>query len=373
MNRLEMIAASNPGSWAEVLGGMAGYDFYHLPQYHSLAEQRGEGEGRLFHYTEGVYSIALPLLLRPLSEHLTLGLASNRRWYDATSVYGYAGPVCSHSVLPEGVMYNFRTALQTALREMDVVSVFSRLHPFLSQAEVLEGLGECREMSRTVSIDLTVPKDLQRAAYRSSSRRAINNALRRGVTCVHDQEGRYLREFAAIYEESMRRVSANEYYLFSQEYFEKLWLGLGPRLHLFVCLENDRPICASLITACQGIVQYHLGGTRTDALAGSPISLLLDEARQWASDQGHLVFHLGGGVGARSDSLFQFKTNFSKVTHPFRVWRWVVMPEVYERICTRRFVLGKQKWISHADGFFPAYRGPIVPRVEAELGQAVLS
>src|SRR5262245_59033752 len=89
--------------WMDVLAQSFRYDFYHLPHYHALAELRGEGLAQLFVYTEGPYAIAVPLLLRPLAT--VPGLADlGAGWWDATSVYGYAGPIGSHPDIPAAIV-----------------------------------------------------------------------------------------------------------------------------------------------------------------------------------------------------------------------------------------------------------------------------
>jgi hypothetical protein len=150
--------------------------------------------------------MALPLLLRSLGE-------GPSEWNDATSVYGYGGPVASHEKTPEPVVRNFHAALKAALVEQGVVAVFSRLHPLIAQGDLLAGLGECRASGQTVSIDLTLPPEKQWAQYRDAYKRRVNKQRREGtVTCLHDQEKRYLGEFIDIYEETMRRVKAQSAY-----------------------------------------------------------------------------------------------------------------------------------------------------------------
>ncbi|MFO0969275.1 MAG: GNAT family N-acetyltransferase [Gemmataceae bacterium] len=366
---MKEITTADPGAWFEALG-TAPYDFYHLPQYHALAEQRGEGEARLFHYTEGRFSIALPLLLRGPIHHCAFGGVDMGNWQDATSVYGYAGPVCSHEAIPDSVVAAFGADLEETLRQARVVSVFSRLHPLLPQVGALAGLGECPEVSRTVSIDLSEPVDVQRSHYRQGYRGKIQKLQRQGVTCVYDADDAYLDDFIDIYEETMRRVGAAEMYFFPHAYYEQLRLALGPRLHVFACLHEGQPIAAALFGSCQGFFQYHLGGARDAALPLSPMRMLMDEARQWATEHGYRVFHLGGGASGRpDDSLLRFKTGFSDRTHAFRVWRWVLFPEVYRQLCQDKALLNARLGVRSKPGFFPEYRSPIVPCATAAVAE----
>ena len=57
---------------------------------------------------------------------------------------GYAGPICSSWDVPDTVIQNFQAALLRQLRDLQVVSVFSRLHPLFPQRPLLAGLGDVR-------------------------------------------------------------------------------------------------------------------------------------------------------------------------------------------------------------------------------------
>jgi hypothetical protein len=369
MTNLQILRPAQGTWWMEVLAHSYQYDFYHLPQYHALAEKRGEGGAHLFVYEEGEYVIALPLLFRPIEEVLC-HTRSGRGYWDASCVYGYAGPVVSHLDIPAPVQRNFRSALKKVLRERHVVSVFSRLHPLVPKQEVLDGLGTRKSAGRTVSIDLTLPVAVQRARYRKNHKRDINRLRRLGVTCCHDPAGGYLDDFVALYYETMSRVSAADTYFFERSYFEELTSVLAAQMHLFVGLLEGTVICGGLFGLCNGIVQYHLGGTRDEFLDLSPLKLLLDEVRLWATACQAHVFHLGGGVGGGEDSLFHFKAGFSDRTHAFALWFWVVLPEVYDRLCKEKTRWSERYGLDpHTSQYFPNYRCPICPRGEiAHLG-----
>jgi GNAT acetyltransferase-like protein len=341
--------------WEDVLAQVAQHDFYHLAEYHRLAEERGEGTAHLFAYHDGAYTIALPLLLRPVE-------GTGEAWSDATSVYGYAGPLASHAGMPPSVVRSFQEGLRGALATRRVVAVFSRLHPLIPQCGMLAGLGDCMPEGETVSIDLTLPPAEQWSQYRASLRTRINKLRRGGLVCLRDGEKRRLSEFTDIYYQTMRRVKAHRSYFFEPEYFTRLASGLGPRLELFVVTSDGIVVGGGLFTICDGIVQYHLGGTCDAFLKVGPMSLLFDMVRLWASDQGARVLHLGGGVGSRKDSLLHFKAGFSDRRHTFWTWRWVVEPDAYRGLCERNARGNGERGVQQASrDYFPQYRCPTVP------------
>jgi Acetyltransferase (GNAT) domain len=325
---VQTLRTSNAAEWNDVLPKMRQHDFHHLPQYHRVAEQHGEGIARLFAYSANGYTIALPLLLRLADTNEPEG------WTDATLVYGYAGPVASHEWLPESFLQTFQGTLRDELSRARVVSVFSRLPPLIPQQEMLAGLGECVGRNR------------------------INRLARSEVNCELDVEQCHLSEFVALYHETMSRVQAKRSYYFNATYFANLAKNFGPVLKLFVVrMPDGEVISGGLFTLCDGIVQYHLGATRSTALKLSATVLIFEIVRHWAHENGAHIFHLGGGVGGKTDSLFHFKAHFSRRRHEFVTWRWIVAPETYRELSRQKQLLDSERGLrAISPSFFPAYR-----------------
>lgn len=347
MNGIDFIRPDDP-AWDALLEQVPDHDFYHLPGYHAMAEARGEGQAVLCAYAEGGYTAALPLLLRPVAEVPTLEACAA---LDATSVYGYPGPIVSQP-LPPPVAAGFQRALDHALRERNVVAVFSRLHPLLPQAGCLQGLGRLEQLGPTVSIDLRPPLEEQWASYRRNHKHGINKLRRQGVECCADRSFAFLEDFIRIYHQTMARVDAPAYYFFDRGYFDALRHALGERLHLYVCRHAERVVCAGLFVHTGSIVQYHLGGTHDDDLKLAPMKLLFDTVRVDFKERGAQRFHLGGGLGAQRDSLFHFKSGFGRDEHEFVVWKWVLQEQAYDELCRLRSGEAGPGPAS----FFPLYR-----------------
>lgn len=356
---MEILRPTQTEAWNEVLRECPAHDFYHLPGYHALAESRGEGEPLLLAYRDEDYTIALPLLLRPVRavaglEDVTAGEM------DATSVYGYAGPIASHESIPDPVIARFRTALRETLLSLRVATAFSRLHPLLPQAPILEGLGETIPRGKTVSINLTQTIEEQRAGYRYSLRRDLKVLGKRGVTCEVDPGNARLGVFGAVYREAMARLGADEGYFFDDAYFDQLGEALGEAMQLFVCLLDGRVIAGGIFTALNGIAQAHLTACLDEFVKISPQKVLYDVCSIWARERGCFALHLGGGVGSREDSLFHFKLGFSPVTHSFATWQWIVDPAANDALTARHARwMEAHRLVPATPDFFPAYRVPM--------------
>ena len=129
-------------------------------------------------------------------------------------------------------------------------------------------------------------------------------------------------------------------------------------MELFVCRLERQVIAGGLFSSCGGMVQYHLGGTASSSLALAPSKLMFDTVRKWARETQHKTLHLGGGLGARHDSLFSFKLGFAKNgIRPFRLWKWVVDPDTYTKLTSNNIDVDDDcTGAEFAPGFFPAYR-----------------
>jgi hypothetical protein len=269
--------------------------------------------------------------------------------------------------MPDPVVAHFQTALEACLKELEVVTVFSRLNALLPQRALLQGAGECRTLKKTVSIDLTLPLEVQHAGYRRNHKNGVHKLRRDGLTCTQDFERKYLDEFVNIYHETMQRVDARPEFYFPASYFKRLLANFEERTRLFVCLQEGRVVCGGLFLESCGILQHHLGGTRNDSLKAAPMKLLIDDVRLWATQQKYRRLHLGGGVASNpQDLLLHFKLGFSDQVHDFAVWNWIVMPYAYRRLCAEKALWNHGHGLQAANTeFFPEYRSPTIPDAAA--------
>ena len=131
-------------------------------------------------------------------------------------------------------------------------------------------------------------------------------------------------------------------------------------LHLIITRSGEDIVAAGLFTEYRGIIQALLVGTDDRYRCHSPLKLLLDDVRRWGNARGDLVLHLGGGRGGSEDSLFAFKSRFSRRRHAFHTGRWVL-----DRVAYQELVAARERWLAKAGrstaspGWFPAFRAPL--------------
>lgn len=325
--------------WDEFISSFEESDLYHTFDYH-LAAKDGS-KPILLKYSHGDTRIALPLLLRKIpNSHLN----------DATSVYGYPGPL-SKGVSPHFDLQHFKKELLQYFKANKIVSVFSRLNPFLPiQHHILGNIGAIEKKGPIVAIDLTKPIDIQRQEFGKRLKGQLNKARRHCTVkkAINDNE---FQEFINIYHENMDRVNAKPMYYFSDDYFKVLAKSRNFKTETLLAIHNEtgEVMGASMFFYRNSIVHYHLSGTKTEYLSYMPTKLLIDEMRIRATKLGLTQFNLGGGLSSADDSLLQFKTSFSKNMLDFYVWTLVVDQKQYRK-------LTEECSNVHRTDFFPLYR-----------------
>jgi hypothetical protein len=342
------------GLWTQALGRVA-HDTYHLPEYVHMDASYAGGAAKAFLYSEDTRTFLLPLILRPVP-------GTGR--YDAVSPYGYPGPISNAD--DAGFWTRACQALRSILSRTGVVACFVRIHPILQPpVGELQRVGVVVMHGRTVSIDLRLSEEQMWGQIRENHRRQIRRARGAGCTVTLDPWDQ-LDDFISMYHETMRRVGADAYYFFGRRYFERLHEEMGHAVWL-ACVRSPagQAIGGGVFFERCGIVQYHLGATRTEFLSQQPTKLMFDEVRRWAQARGNTVLHLGGGVGGEGNPLFRFKAGFSHRSHPFYTWRIVADDDMYARLSASH-----DPDIDPTDheGFFPAYRRPAVPASSVEAG-----
>ena len=319
-------------------------DFYHTYDYHHTAKTTGE-EPILIHYSENNRTIVLPLLFRNIKYSL---------YKDATSVYGYPGPI-TKNITSDFDYGLFQKELHRLLREQNIISVFSRLNAFIPHQENrLHGLGRTETLGRVVYIDLNEKLDEQWKLYNRRLRTYINKS-RTIYTIKEANVHADLDSFIELYYENMRRVNANKDYFFDKKYFLDLINSSDFETEVLLAISRKTGEVAggAMFTKKNTIVQYHLSGTSERFLDLNPIKLLIDEMRIRGTQENYSFFNLGGGVGSKEDSLFYFKSGFSKYTLPFKVWKYIVNPNIYEDLVQQRKDI---RFCEETLQYFPRYR-----------------
>lgn len=344
---VRFISAEDP-AWSDLIS-RSPHDFFQLPGYTRLAARQEGCQGVAALISSQDNALLIPLLIHPQD--------SVCGWFDACSPYGYPGMVL---VDPQrlDVLPAFAEAFYEQARRQRIVSVFIRLHPLLGPAaEALDCFGAVVSHGRVVYVDLSDGYDQALRNMRRNHRQDIAVLRRRGFTCLVNDWTR-LDDFIAVYRQTMLRKGADSRLFFDEEYFASLAaLGRDDKVILFIVLAPDRQIASgALLTATGQTASFFLGGSSARHLDMAPSKLVYDEMIRWAVEHGCRQLLLGGGLGAREDSLYHFKKGFSSATSPFFTLRMVTARERFNELAAKRNSRGQFAAGFAEPLFFPPYR-----------------
>lgn len=319
-----ILSASDP-AWDEALTRVP-HDLFHTALYHRAPALGVSGIPEAFLFQENDQTFLWPYYRVPIP--------AAPGYFDVNSAYGYPGPV------GRGQQPFFQRAWRAILdhwSQTGVVSVFTRFNPLLQNVSLLDGVTDSsgqpasssiRELGLTVSVDLTLNPDEQLRRYQKRLRQTIRKLYDQGFAVSEDTDFHYLPDFVRMYNQTMARLMSRPEYRLEPEWFEKFRAALGPHVRLLVCHHGGRLAAADLVLVYGSFVHSHFTGTCDEFVHHSPSKLLLDFTRVWGTEIGARSMHLGGGLGARQDSLFESKSRYSPLTHPFHIGAWTLNPAV---------------------------------------------
>jgi hypothetical protein len=325
--------------WTKIIVRAFTYDIYHTWFYHDIDKR---GEPLMLVYEENNNFIAFPFIKRKIE---------NSEWIDFTTVYGYSGLLSNLNLddIPQQMQANFAINLKDFFTSEKVVSVFSRLHPFSNQKLLLQQFDGVMANGKTVYIDLSTPLEAQRKAYHKRLLRQIKQLRNHNYTIKTIQNLEEIKHFSKMYQENMDRLSANKFYYFDEEYFINICFSNEINCKLLAIYDGKEMICGAIIGFSNSIIRNHLSATHVDYTKYSPSKLLTDEISVIGRKLGLNYFHLGGGLGGKQDSLFEFKSYFSPLVLEDYIWCYIANKEAYAN-------LNQQNNSQNLNKYFPSYR-----------------
>lgn len=251
--------------------------------------------------------------------------------HDFETAYGYGGPIWNHAD------DDFKSAaLQLMVEELknqDYIAGFVRFHPLLDNYKLFD-VGRVIEDRKTVAIDLSLDEnDIWMQEIHTKNRNVIKKGEKSGLQFVVDNEFNYLDDFIRLYDATMDKLDAADFYYFKPSYYQEFVKSL-PNSFLGVVLHEGRVVSSAIFMYEGGYGHYHLSGSDVNALKLSPNNYMLWQAALELKRRGVKRFHLGGGTtSSEEDSLFCFKSRFSKHTCQFCLGKLIFNQPLYEEIC----------------------------------------
>lgn len=345
--------------WDEVVRSFAEYDVYYLSGYVRAFEIHGDGEPQLLYYEEVASSQVPSSKLRAIYVFMKRTTAIEGI-FDSITPYGYGGvlfEVSDGSTVSEvsnDRLKAFWTAYVEKMKELNIVDNFVRYHPVLANAVPMKEVSEVIDLGKTVAMDLASEEVIWTNIH-SKNRNMIRKAEKNGIEIHHAHDMSLFADFIRIYNATMDKDNAEEYYYFGEEFYKSIHEDLDGNYEMFYATLDGQIIAMSIMLFANKQMHYHLSGSMMEYRNLAPSNLLLYKAAVWGSEQGYKTFHLGGGVGSGEDNLYKFKAAFNcKSDYQFSIAKMVFDPEKYDALVEER--AARDPEFNRESKFFPLYR-----------------
>lgn len=299
-------------------------DIYFDELYVKLYED-DRNKGFCYVYREGESILLFPFLRRSFS-------FGKNTYYDFETAYGYGGPITNNHQL--AFTQRALISLKYFFAREGYVAGFVRFHPLLNNQFLFGEDSLIIRDRQTVAIDLEMGEnDIWMKEIHTKNRNIIKRGIKNGLSFVVDEKYQYLNEFIELYNATMQKLSANEFYFFSKNYYDNFIHRIKNNF-LGVVLYEERVISGALFFYSEDYGHYHLSGSDVNYLSLCPNNYMIYEASLELKRRGVRKFHLGGGTTAdANDSLFCFKQRFSRNYYWFNMGKLIFNKPLYDCLC----------------------------------------
>lgn len=330
--------------WDTVIKSFVEYDVYYLSGYVKAFQIHGDGLPQLLYYEENGLRAIYVYMKRTTSIN---GI------YDSITPYGYGGFLLEGNTSEENLKILW-TAYEERMIEENIIDNFVRYHPVLANAVPMRIVSEVIDLGKTVAMDLT-SEDIIWTNINSKNRNMIRKAEKNGIKIKHGQGLDLFDEFIKLYNSTMDKDNAEEYYYFEYEFYKSIHKDLQENYEMFWAEYEGKIVAMSIMIFANGRLNYHLSGSDINYRNLAPSNLLLYEAALWGCKMGMKTFHLGGGVGSGEDNLFKFKIAFNRFSdYQFSIAKHIFSQKQYNILVTER--ARRDPNFNQESKFFPLYR-----------------
>lgn len=332
--------------WNAVVRSFKEYDVYWLSGYVKAFKIHGDGEPLLFNYEgSNVRGINVVMKRDVAKDERFRGKIEEGKYFDFATPYGYGGWIIEGENTEE-----LFEAYERWIEKNGIISEFVRFHPMVKNHTHSASFYEVIQLGKVVHMDLSSPEHIWNNII-SKNRNMIRKAIKNDVKVYNGRFPEIYEKFRTIYNGTMDKDDAEEYYYFGEEFYKSVLEDLPQNAQLFWAEKEGQVIAASIMIGANGYLNYHLSGSLREFSTLAPGNLILYSAAMWGCANGYRTFYLGGGVGSGEDSLFKFKRAFYKgdLNH-FYIGKRIYDQEKYDEL------LGLRTEIENP-GYFPKYRG----------------
>lgn len=332
--------------WDKIVCSFEKYDTYWLSGYVKAFRIHGDGYPLLFYYENGETRGVNVVMKRDIAlcEHFK-GIIPENQYFDFSTPYGYGGWI----IEGENIEPLF-SEYEEWCKKNNIVSEFVRFHPLMENHLESKEVYEVIKLGKVITMDIS-SEDKIWTNLTSKNRNMVRKAQKSNIKIYNGRFPQIYEKFIEIYNGTMDKDQASDYYYFSKEFYQSILEDLPQNAQVFWADLDGKVIAASIFLMANGRMNYHLSGSLKEYSMMAPTNLILYEAALWGCSNGYDTLYLGGGVGSGEDGLYKFKKSFNRnddMNH-FYIGKKVFSKELYDQLSNmRKGSINKS--------FFPLYR-----------------
>ena len=341
---IRLIGLNESERWDAIVSSFEEYDVYYLSGYVKAFHIHGDGDPFLLFY-EGVGLKAIYVYMRRPT--------AIEGVFDSVTPYGYGGVLFEGETSEDNKAIFWKEYL-SKMEEEHIVDNFVRYHPVLKNAEPMKSISNVIDLGKTIAFDLTSSEVIWSNIV-SKNRNMIRKAEKNGIEILHGRDLSLFEDFRRIYNATMEKDNAEEYYFFGEKFYESIHNDLHDNYEMFYAVFEGQIIAMSIMLFANKQMHYHLSGSMMEYRNLAPSNLLLYKAAEWGCEQGYKTFHLGGGVGSGEDNLYKFKAAFNRNSdYQFSIGKQIFDQDKYNQLVEMRQTSDPS--FDETSKFFPLYR-----------------
>lgn len=341
---IQIINITDRKRWDDIVCSFSNHDVYYLSGYVRAFEIHGDGTPQLLYYEQdGLRAIYVYMKRETAIEG----------WFDSITPYGYGG-VLFEGDTSETNLKTFWNAYVQKMKEESIVCNFVRYHPVLANAVPMKEVSEVIDLGKTVAFHLDSPEVIWQNIV-PKNRNMIRKAEKNGIEIHHAADMALFKDFVQIYNATMDKDNAEEYYYFGDEFYKSIHEDLNGHYEMFYATYEGEIIAMSIMLFANKQMHYHLSGSVLEYRNLAPSNLLLYKAALWGCYHGYKTLHLGGGVGSGEDNLYKFKVAFNRNSN----YTFSIGKQIFDVVKYNILIDHRRSIDTHFDensSYFPLYR-----------------
>lgn len=274
--------------------------------------------------------------------------------YDFETAYGYGGVICNNN--NESWIEQAIELMWNKLKEERYICGFIRFHSLLNNVHFCK---DCDIIFDRKTVAINTEKDenqMWKEQITSKNRNMIRKAEKNHLEYKAEYDFESLEEFLSLYNATMVRLHADEFYFFDRDYYKKFVQNLKGKAFLGTVRYDGKLICAALFMFSKCYGHYHLEGSDYNYSKLAANNFLIWKTAIEFHKLGVKEFHLGGGYNSEPDnSLFAFKKSFSNFYKEFFIGKKIINQKKYQRLKSQWEINNPEK-IAQYGKFLLCYR-----------------